>query len=130
MKHLFIFFTLLVVLKTCGDEDPDARRTNGKLCFVIKGDQITVINRTGNTAHYDLIDAELLPRVNRIPFDCTNFEILASGESKTHDLNTLLQEGRNPLVLTWWQCKRNEIGNMGHHTLATTSDINYCTTIK
>ncbi|NBA84662.1 hypothetical protein GVN16_02765 [Emticicia sp. CRIBPO] len=130
MKHLFVLLALLTALKTCGDEDPAARNANGELCFVIKGDEITVINRTGKTAHYDLIDAEMLPRVNRIPFDCSNFEILESGNSRTYDLNKLLEDGRNPLVLTWWECKRDKISNMGHHTLVTTTDINYCTSIK
>lgn len=125
MKKLLLFPLLLLLLNGCKKENLTARE--GELCFAIKGADLVVTNQTAKTVHFNIIDTSILTYISRMPMDCTHFNILEPGGSKTFKMDELLKNGRKPLSLSWWQCEDDKITDSGNKELPSSKDTIFCT---
>lgn len=112
-------------LSSCTKDIFESR--SGELCFTVKADKLMVSNETSKEMHFDAIDSSILPFVSRIPFDCSHFQVLKPGESVNFQLDSLLKNGRNPLSITWWQCKDDKVVNSHQTNLVTSKESQICT---
>lgn len=125
MKKLAFLILLGLSINACKTDGPGAR--SGELCFLVIGDKLVVSNDSKRVMNYDIIDADLAARSNRIPFDCKNFLVINPGESKTFKVDSLAEKPGNPLILTWWQCDGNEVKKKGNSQIGTAATSQVCT---